>query len=120
MGFRSTFTTEDYHILWPEWFRDKYRDRIWFAENGKGALHPKAEAKTYSKNGWADLPTDIHRAINWNDTIIDRFVLVYLHECGGITRCQIERDGTLKWSEPNGWLDTAGVSHSYCYGCSDL
>jgi len=40
MGFRSTFTTEDYNIQWPQWFREKYDKKIWFTEDYKGAKHP--------------------------------------------------------------------------------
>lgn len=115
MGFRSTFTTQDYAIQWPRWFRDKYAGAIWFAEDGTGPLHSVREAKTYV--GWEELHTDIQRAIDWSDAP-DNFVLVYLHECGGITRCQIEKD-SIKWGEPESWRATHGVEHHYCYGCSD-
>lgn len=116
MGFRSTFTTTDCYIKWPQWFRDKYAGAIWFADDGVGPLHPVREAKVYG--WWLDLHTDIQRAINWGEGAPAVFVLVYLHECGGITRCQIERD-EIKWSEPVSWAGTKGVTHSYCYGCSD-
>lgn len=116
MGFRSTFTTQDYGIQWPQWFREKYAGVIWFTGEGKGPLHSVREAKTYLL--WGDLPTDIQRAIDWSNPL-KNFVLVYLHECGGITRCQIEKDA-IKWSEPEGWCITEGVEHNYCYGCSDV
>jgi hypothetical protein len=115
MGFRSTFTTQDYAIQWPQWFRDKYAGAIWFTEDACGPLSSVYEAKTY--NAWSDLHTDIQRAIDWG-TAPKRFVLVYLHECGGITRCQIEKDA-IKWSEPDEWRPTEGVEHDYCSGCSD-
>lgn len=115
MGFRSTFTTQDYLIHWPQWFRDKYAGVIRFDEEGVGVLNSALQTKTDTL--WDDLPTDIQRAIDWSDAP-ENFVLVYLHECGGITRCQIERN-TIKWSEPDGWRSTQGVEHSYCYGCSD-
>lgn len=115
MGFRSTFATQDYGIHWPQWFRDKYAGAIWFSESGSGPLNSVREAKTYML--WQDLHTDIQRAINWDEAPTN-FVLVYLHECGGITRCQIEKDA-IKWSEPEGWRSTDGVKHNYCYGCSD-
>ena len=115
MGFRSTFTTQDYAIDWPQWFRDKYAGAIWFTEEGTGPLHSVREAKTYMR--WAELHTDIQRAIDWSEWF-DSFVLVYLHECGCITRCEIEKDA-IKWSEPVGWRATEGVEHSEYYGCSD-
>ena len=116
MGFRSTFTTQDYHIKWPQWFLDKYAKNIWFTKDSIGPLHSICEGKTYQK--WNELHTDIQSAIDW-DGGLDKFILVYLHECGGITRCQIMKDNII-WSEPEGWRTTDGVEHSYCYGCSDL
>ena len=116
MGFRSTLTTESLGITWPQWFRDKYASSIQFTPDGTGPLHSKCELKTYGV--WLDLHTDIQRAIEWTGNMRS-LVMVYLHECGGITRCQIERD-TITWSEPDGWRVTEGVEHDYCYGCSDV
>jgi hypothetical protein len=116
MGFRSTFCTEDHYIHWPEWFVEKYRGLVAFKQGNMGALHSISELKTYG--AFAMLHEDIQKAINWED---DRssFVLVYLHECGGITRCQIYQD-RIVWSEPASWRATSGVEHSYCYGCSEI
>lgn len=116
MGFRSTFTTEGYTIQWPQWFRDKYAGVIWFTEDGSGPLHSVREAKAYMR--WKTLHEDIQRAIDWG-AFRKNFVLVYLHECGGITRCQIAKDA-IKWSEPETWRTTEGVEHDCCYGCSDV
>lgn len=118
MGFRSTFTTLDNDFVWPDWFITKYRERIHFPVENVGAIHSKYEAKTYMT--WAELHDDIQRALREQDEVQQRLVLVYLHECGGITRCQIERDRIL-WSEPerDGWRKVDGVTHHYCYGCSD-
>ncbi len=115
MGFRSTFVTEDYSIAWPQWFRDKYGASIHFPASGSGAISSAHEEKCYGLLG--DLPEDIQKAIDWKDFSLS-FVVVFLHECGGVTRCQIERD-SIKWSEPEGWTQTSGVTHNYCYGCSD-
>lgn len=116
MGFRTTLTTQDYNITWPDWFVEKYKHCIYFGENNKGSLHTKFECKTYES--FVDLPNDIQKSIDW-DYFLNNFVMVYLHECGGITRCQIERD-SIKWSEPETWNITDGVSHHYCIGCSDI
>ena len=115
MGFRSTFTTSDYSIKWPEWFKEKYKDTVAFRENGVGALHSIFECKTYMT--WDELHTDIQKAIDWND-FGGNFVLVYLHECNGITRCQIDKDAII-FTEPVEWRKSDGVEHHYCYGCSD-
>lgn len=115
MGFRSTFTTKNCEIEWPQWFREKYDVSIRFTEDSSGPLHSVREGKIYGD--WATLHDDIQRAIDWVQ-FRSKFVLVYLHECGGITRCQIEKD-SIKWSEPETWRATEGVEHDYCYGCSD-
>lgn len=116
MGFRSTFTTEDYAIKWPQWFIDKYAGTIAFVDGGVGPLHSVREMKTYRR--MAELPHDIQIAIDWG-SFSSAFVMVYLHECGGITRCQIEKDA-IKWSEPSQWKRTDGIDHWHCYGCSDV
>lgn len=115
MGFRSTFTTEHYGIKWPDWFVEKWQKAIHFPDGHSGAISSKHEAKTYGL--WEDLPDDLQKAIPWDDFGLKEFVMVYLHECGGITRCQIERNA-IKWSEPEEWRITEGVTHNYCYGCS--
>lgn len=117
MGFRSTFITEDCGIQWPHWFISKWDHLIWFRENGIGVFSSKFEKKCYGDTGFMGLPEDIQLAINWENH--QRFILVFLHECGGITRCQIHKDSIL-WSEPVEWLKEEGIMHDYCYGCSDV
>ena len=117
MGFRSMFITEDFPIEWPEWFVEKYADFVNFHPTNRGAISSKREGKTYGI--FADLHEDIRKVIPWHVWYDDlKFVLVYLHECGGVTRCQIERDRVL-WTEPDSWRKTDGVEHDYCSGCSD-
>lgn len=115
MGFRSTFTTSDIGTLWPVWFREKYVNIIIFPEYN-GALHPHKEAKTYGS--LESLAEDIQLAIDWWRPDL-MFIVMYLHECGGVTRCQIQKD-SIKYSEPEAWRVTDGVEHWYCYGCSDV
>lgn len=118
MGFRSTFTTECYwYIEWPGWFVDKYKECVWFNTDNKGVIAAKKEAKTHMT--WKHLPNDIQKAIDWvrlleKKLIPKTIVLVYLHECGGITRCLISQD-QIKWEEPNGWSETDGVEHCDCW-----
>ena len=116
MGFRSTFVTEHYPIQWPQWFIDKYERSVFFPEK-HGSICSRFEAKTYMS--WSELDVDIQKAINWDELKLDNVVLVYLHECGGITRVQISKDNIL-YSEPKEWDETECVTHDYCYGCSDI
>lgn len=116
MGFRSTFITEhsDYGFKWPKWFVKKWSDSVNIPEKGL-ILSSKFEAKTYGL--WMDLETDLQRIVK--RTRLDRLVLVYVHECGGITRLEISPD-KVRFSEPTKWKETEQVEHDYCYGCSDL
>jgi hypothetical protein len=117
MGFRSTFTTEQWGFDWPEWFREKYNDTICFREAGYGTIHASTEAKLYG--GWLNLAEDIQKAIAWPEESKPSFVVLFLHECGGITRCQIQQD-SIRWSEPASWKEVEESTHDYCYGCSDI
>lgn len=116
MGFKSTFTTEDLDITWPEWFCEKWKDLISFAAEGNsGSLHTKKEIKAYGDG--VELLSDIQTCVK--QTRIKKFVLVWLHECGGITRVQIEHDNIF-YSEPETWSRTDEITHHYCYECSDV
>lgn len=118
MGFRSTFTTEDTGIKWPEWFVSKYQNTIIFHPTGVGAIHSRQECKMYL--AWASLYSDIQKAIDWSEPYRKNLVMVFLHECGGITRCEISKDAIL-WSAPNSWVEVGeSGEHWYCYGCSDV
>lgn len=121
MGFRSTFITEDTAILeyFPLWFKEKWDKQIMF---GVGSvIASKWEAKTYGP--YLSLETDIQKVLSENKHKGDEeepyLVLVYLHECEGITKLKIYEDKII-YSEPTGWKKTDGVTHSYCYECSDV
>lgn len=120
MGFRSTFVTEDRPVSWPAWFVEKYRRIAWFRfkDGHSGVIASRMEVKEYG-DPCSDLAEDIRRAIDWDGFGKRDFILVYLHECGGITRVQIERDG-VRYSVPSGWEEVDRMGHNYCYGCSDL
>lgn len=114
MGFRSTFVSEDFSIAWPDWFIAKYAGGVHFPPSRNGAISSVCERKFYDDT----FVEDVRRAIDWGD-FDGEFVIVFLHECGGITRCQIERN-RIVWSEPDTWRVTDQITHSYCYGCSDV
>jgi len=116
MGFRSTFVTQDIYITWPEWFVKKYSEIVYFRNNHVGSISSKFQGKCYG--AWEVLNEDIQHAIDWS-LGITHFVVIYLHECGGITRAQISKD-SIKLSEPSAWQIVDEVAHDYCYGCSDV
>ena len=123
MGFRSTIATFDFSgVKLPKCFRDKYANDFNFrvpSHNRKGKiptlfLSSKYEIKTYGIG--MDLPIDIQRVLREKD--VEQFVIVWLHECGGITRVQIEKE-RIVYTEPSGWNVVDEITHNYCYGCSD-
>ena len=74
---------------------------------------------------WADLPADLSRLLRETERsypVVGTFCLVFLHECGGVSKLRIWADGH-QWSEPHAypsrWSEVEDVSHSYCCGCSD-
>ena len=128
MGFRSTLITQHNYLPLPEWFVEKYKDYLYINgldkknnhHDGNGLpLASKYEFKTYFEIG-EGLPADIQKVMQESpDDIPRELVFVWLHECGGITRVQIDRDHIV-YSEPTEWEVTEGVTHDYCYGCSDI
>lgn len=112
MGFRSTFVTQDLSVTWPDWFRAKYEGVVHFPQD-RGPISSIFEAKTYSL--LSELPEDIRKCLSFSGR--KKFVLIYLHECGGITRVEIREDDIV-YTEPTGYCVTDGVEHDYCYGCS--
>jgi len=114
MGFRSVFITEDIAISWPEWFVEKWSQYVHFHE-ATGPISSKYELKTYNK--WKDLEEDVQKIIGGGFT--DKIIMVYLHECRGITRVEIYKDKIL-YSVPETWRVTQYIGHDECYGCSDI
>lgn len=118
MGFRSTVVSEDRALIkWPAWFVEKYSPILHFNADHMGAFASTLEAKSYGR--LSALAQDVQNAMDWTERSGKRFVFVFLHECGGITRCAITPTA-IRWSEPELWQETDGVTHEYCYGCADL
>jgi hypothetical protein len=123
MGFRSVVISDIPLGKLPHWFESKWMDRLHLSE--WGTISSIFEMKTYTHGGLMDLPEDIQRVIaektaaqpGWDPEYPMKRVLVYLHECGGISRCEID-PYSIKWTEPSGWKRVEGVTHDYCYGCS--
>jgi hypothetical protein len=109
MGFRSTLTSLDAsHVVWPGWFREKYADLL---TDGSTVLHTTRERKVYR---YADLPDDVRTAlaeIDWFGARDRPFVYIWLHECGGITRVQVNADG-VRITSPDEWVP-AGADEPY-------
>lgn len=119
MGFRSVFISEDIAIQWPDWFIDKYRYELHVDTGKTGSFHSPYEIKIY-KEGMENFPSDIQKAIDWDSMpYLKQFLVIFLHECGGITRLHITKD-SIRWSEPRGWTEIDGITHHYCENCGSL
>jgi hypothetical protein len=118
MGFRSVFVSEDNAIRWPEWFIEKYKSNVQFSPSKTGSFASPYEIKLY-KEEMINLPQDIQKAINWDLRPHAQFIVVFLHECGGVTRLHVEKD-SIRWSEPTTWDEVQEVSHHYCFDCGKV
>lgn len=115
MGFRSTFVSSHLYCPWPDWFREKYAGMVHFPVNDIGPIASSAGGKLYGV--FQDLAEDVQRVIAGGECG-KRIVLCFLHECGGITRCEVGVEG-ISWTDPSGWIKVQpGGEHWYCYGCS--
>lgn len=115
MGFYSTAVTDTVFRRGeiPDWFRDKYRDRLNFPDLPVFCLSSKADTKDYGT--FADLHLDIQRILPEKATC----TLLYLHECKGVTRFRISKDEIVS-DTPNKFVATDGVEHGYgCIGEHD-
>lgn len=109
MGFRSTFVTGDcFGEDIPEWFIEKYQGAV----NINGCLSSTHEYKSYGF--FNNLEEDIQKIIRPGQEV----AMVWLHECGGITKVHISKN-TIVYMEPETWKTTDDITHNYCYGCSD-
>jgi hypothetical protein len=123
MGFRSYLFTEEpgYDVQVPAWFLEKWKSLI--AVNNKGGkgffpVASKFETKFYQEFDRDERFLDLQKILQGeNDPDIELRVIL-LHECGGITKVLITPTSILS-NEPVEWSNTASVTHSYCYGCSD-
>jgi len=123
MGFRSTLISEDARgVTLPDWFIKKYKDYYNFSNTrddktkNRLLISTKYEIKFYNGKD-EEIFIDIQKICIENN--IQNFILILLHECGGITRVQIDKEN-IRFSEPCDWNEVEEVTHDYCYGCSDL
>lgn len=123
MGFRSTITTEHFGHTVPDWFVEKWPWLQFGTSHDGNNTTPKLlitsrrEAKFYSEFRNEELLKDVQKVLKEVD--VKKLVAVLLHECGGVTRIEITQND-IRGSEPTGWREVEGVTHDYCYDCSDL
>ena len=117
MGFRSVMITEDADPgFFPPWFVAKYERQFYMPGDDGGPMSSKFEIKEY------DLPelyADIQRLLKPSENSLgnESFILVWLHECGGITRVEIH-PAVIYFMHPTDFEVSDEVLHHYCYHCS--
>jgi hypothetical protein len=117
MGHRGMFITESVGaIAWPEWFVTKWEGELNLNES---SLSSKFEMKYYGYL-FESILEDIQTVIKSTaDDLLCRYgmEMVYLHECGGVTKFVIFPE-EIKIYEPElEWRQVKEPSHMYCYGC---
>ena len=116
MGFRTTLISQDYMVQIPEWFKEKHKQVTY--NNNSFTIAILTETKFYDDVKETELFIDIQKLMIDQD-FRPSMVLVLLHECGGVTRVEIDREN-IRASEPTEWKQVNRVTHSYCYDCSDV
>ncbi len=121
MGFSSTFTTDmGYSRALPEWFVEKWKDSVHFHNGNHFPLSSTSFATVYRY--WFLLELDIQRALvgeefSHPDEVVDEVVLVYLHECGGLTRVRITKEH-IEYHDPGSWRKAdSNAAHDYGDSC---
>ena len=97
MGAINYFVTNRSPHPLPEWFRDRWGQSLYLGGN----LCPKFGTKY-----WSNLEEDIQRALreSWTNGLEPLVTLVYLHECGNVTRVDISVN-SIHYSEPIEWRE---------------
>lgn len=103
MGFRSVLAAQHQQPEWPLWFVEKHPRCI-----DRGRLGTRQEVAVYA-NDVPVLPADIQRALTEGGWTRWPFVLVFLHECGGVTRVRIYQDRVLVETPEDGWVWSTDV-----------
>lgn len=117
MGFRSTMISEAPNAVnLPEWFTAKWHRALNFSDSLSDRhltfpISTKYEKKRYMPEIEEDLQKVIKEDLDHNDL---QLVIIWLHECGGITRAEITKD-SIVYSEPTKWKIVEDVTHNYCW-----
>lgn len=119
MGFSSTFVTQWHGGSaggFPEWFVRKWQDSVHFSEGYQLPLSSKAPAEAHG--WWAEFEQDLQRAYPWEASgAVSSLVVVYLHECGGITRAEISSE-KIRYHDASQWRKThQNIAHTWGDRC---
>lgn len=114
MGFRSTIvTTDDGSWKWPAWFVERYGKHISGGDSGGVGIG-------FQSKMWPKFCEDVQLAVPWDGfthedgekaSVPDFVGVAILHECGGVTRAEIRKDG-IEYMDAWDWWPSDGYGHS--------
>jgi len=114
MGFSSTFVTDMGSTSpLPEWFVEKWQDWVYFRNDNHFPLSSKTFATVH--RNWFFIEEDLQKAVAWDENPhLASILLVYMHECGGVTRVEIHKDH-IEYHDPLSWRKVAcgNCEHDY-------
>tara|TARA_R110000772_G_scaffold145504_1_gene255484 strand:+ start:27846 stop:28187 length:342 start_codon:yes stop_codon:yes gene_type:complete len=102
MGFRSTICSDHYAGVLPEWFKEKYKDRLLFP-NGT-LIVSKSEWKYYDNELFEDYQKALKEIDFWLKNRLSEFEvnIAVLHEDGKISKVVILPDSIkYYWTQVN-------------------
>ena len=110
MGFRTTIISETKYIAWPDWFVKQYDGVLTVSGRGLSSLvECKADFLV------DEVFTDIQECLSAEQSLL----VLMLHECGGVTRCTIEKE-KITYIEPSEYVEVNEPTHPVyeCHGCT--
>ena len=110
MGFRTTIISETKYIAWPDWFVKQYDGVLTVGGRGLSSL---VECKVDFLVD--EVFTDIQECLSAEQSLL----VLMLHECGGVTRCTIEKE-KITYIEPSEYVEVNEPTHPVyeCHGCT--
>ena len=110
MGFRTTIISETKYIAWPDWFVKQYDGVLTVGGRGLSSL---VECKVDFLVD--EVFTDTQKCLSAEQSLL----VLMLHECGGVTRCTIEKE-KITYIEPSEYVEVNEPTHPVyeCHGCT--
>ena len=101
MSATTQFTSQTTNFLAPDWFRERWETSVSFGE---------AITSRFGCKSWREFESDLQRAMkeSWVVGSEPRVILIYVHECGNVTRADVGID-EIRYSEPDAWQEVSQV-----------
>src|SRR5689334_15328263 len=101
MGATTLFVAGHTNFCAPDWLMERWKEWVSFG----GAI-----ASRHGLKYWREFEMDLQRALkeSWRAGSEPYVTLIYLHECGNVTRADVGID-EIRYSEPDGWHEVPHV-----------